>query len=389
MYALESAMDELAWALKMDPVALRLANYAEIDLHKKLPFSSKNLRECYTVGAEKFGWSARNPEIRAARDGDWFVGVGMASAYYPGYRFPSTARVRVLADGSAVVSSATHDLGTGMYTIMCQMAAETLGLPVNLVRSELGDSSLPPAAIAGGSMSTASVMPAVKAAAESARKKIIALALKDPKSPLKDFAPGDVTIENGRLLAGDKGELLSGVIQRSGMAAIEATESSAPGPDAAKFSFYSYGAQFAEVRVHALTGEVRVSRFLSAIDCGRVMNARTTRSQVIGGVVWGIGMALMEESILDPRTARFTTADLGAYHVPVNADIPKIEVYLTDKPDLNFNSVGARGVGEIGITGVAAAIANAVYHATGQRVRELPITPDKILVAPKVREPLA
>jgi xanthine dehydrogenase YagR molybdenum-binding subunit len=388
MFALECAMDELAWALKMDPVELRLANYAETDLHKKTPFSSKHLRECYAAGAEKFGWASRHPDVRAARDGDWLVGVGMASSYYPGYRFPSTARVRVLADGTVLVSSATHDLGTGMYTIMCQVTADSLGVPVDRIRSELGDSSLPPAAIAGGSMSTASVMPAVKAAAEAVRKKIIGLAVKDVKSPLKGLVPEQVSVENGRLIAGEKAELLVNVIQRSGMAAVEATETSKPEADASKYSFYSYGAQFAEVRVHALTGEVRVSRFVSAMDVGRVLNPRTARSQVIGGVVWGIGMALTEESILDPKTARYITGDLGAYHVPVNADIPKIDVWFTDQPDMNFNSLGVRGVGEIGITGVAAALANAVYHATGQRIRELPITPDKILVSPKAREAL-
>ncbi len=384
MFALESAMDELALALKIDPVVLRLLNYAEQDLHKKAPFSSKHLRECYEQGAERFGWAKRNPEPKSQREGDWWIGQGMASAYYPGYRFASSARVRLLADGTAVVASATHDLGTGMYTIMCQVAAESLGLPMDKVRSELGDSALPPATIAGGSMSTASVMPAVKAAAESVRKKLIALAVKDPKSLLKGMKPEEITVEAGVLAGGEKREPVTGVIQRSGLAAIEATETARPGEEGRKFSFYSYGAQFAEVKVHAMTGEVRVTRFVSAMDIGRVLNAKTARSQVIGGVVWGIGMALHEESVLDPKTGRFITADLGAYHVPVNADIPKIDVIFTDQPDLNFNSLGVRGVGEIGITGVNAAIANAVFHATGVRVRDLPITPERLLTPPKV-----
>lgn len=385
MFALESAMDELALALTLDPLELRLKNYAETDLHKNLPFSSKNLRECYEKGSAAFGWLERNPEPRQTRDGDWLVGTGMASAYYPGYRFPSSARVRLLADGTAVVSAATHDLGTGMYTIMCQVAAEALGLPLEKVRSELGDSALPPAAIAGGSMSTASVMPAIQAAVAALKRKLVALTSKDAKSPLKGVKADEVQLADGFLVAGDRREPLQAAIGRAGLAALEATEGSAPGEEGKKFSFYSYGAHFVEVRVHALTGEIRVSRCLSAIDIGRVLNARTARSQVIGGVVGGIGMALMEESLLDPKNGRFTTADLGAYHVPVNADIPAIQVLFTDKPDQNFNPLGVRGVGEIGITGVAAAVANAVWHATGVRVRELPITPEKILSAPPMR----
>lgn len=385
MFALESAIDELALALGMDPLELRLRNYAETDLQKNLPFSSKNLRECYEKGAAAFGWNARNPEPRQTRDGDWLVGVGMASAYYPGYRFPSSARVRLLADGTAVVSSATHDLGTGMYTIMTQVAAEALGLPIEKVRAELGDSSLPPSALAGGSMSTASVMPAIQAAAASLKRKLVGMVSKDAKSLLKGVKFDEVQWADGNLVVGDKREQIQGALIRAGLAALEATESASAGDEAKKHSFYSYGAQFVEVRVHALTGEIRVTRFVSAMDIGRVLNAKTARSQVIGGVIGGIGMALMEESLIDPKTGRLHTADLGAYHIPVNADIPPIEVLFTDKPDLNFNPLGVRGVGEIGITGVAAAIANAVWHATGVRVRELPITPEKVQEAAPMR----
>ncbi|MBS0658027.1 MAG: xanthine dehydrogenase family protein molybdopterin-binding subunit [Verrucomicrobia bacterium] len=378
MFALESAMDELALALGTDPLELRLRNYAEQDLQKKVPFSFKHLRECYEKGAAAIGWSERSPEPRQKRDGDWLIGLGMASACYPGYRMPSSARVRLLADGTAVVGSATHDLGTGMYTIMTQVAAEALGLPLDKVRAELGDSSLPPATVAGGSMSTASVMPAVQAAAASLKRKLAALATRDPKSPLKGAKADEVQFADGQISAGERREPMQAVIGRAGLAALEATESSAPGDEGKKYSFYSYGAHFVEVKVHALTGEIRVSRIVSAMDIGRVLNAKTARSQVIGGVIGGLGMALMEESLLDPKTARIVTADLGAYHVPVNADVPPIEVFFTDKPDLNFNPLGARGVGEIGITGVAAAVANAVWHATGVRVRDLPITPEKI-----------
>ncbi len=390
MFALESAMDELALALKIDPLQLRLINYAENDLNRKgRPYSSKHLRECYERGAAGFGWDKRNPEPRSQREGEWLIGLGMASASYPGYRLPSTARVRILADGSVMVSSATHDLGTGTYTTMCQVVADELGVPFDKVRAELGDSLLPSAPITGGSMTSASVLPAVKKAAGKLREKLIELAVKTANSPLKGVDPDQVEIENGVFRPSPKPFNLANLIQLAGLAAVEATETSKPGKKAKKFSFYSYGAQFAEVKVHALTGEVRVSRFLSAIDCGRVLNAKTARSQVIGGVVWGIGMALSEESLLDPKTGRFTTADLGSYHIPVNADIPHIDVLFTDKPDTNFNSLGARGVGEIGITGVAAAIANAVFNATGVRLRDLPITPDRIVLPPKAREPLS
>lgn len=385
MFALESALDELALALGVDPLELRLRNYAEQDLQKGLPFSSKNLRECYEKGAAAIGWSGRSAEPRQKREGDWLIGLGLASACYPGYRLPASARLRLLADGTAVVGSATHDLGTGMYTIMTQVAAEALGLPLEKVRSELGDSSLPPATVAGGSMSTASVLPAVQAAAASLKRKLAGLAARDPKSPLKGAKPDEVQFAEGQMSAGDRREPLQAVVQRAGLAAIEATESAAPGEESKKYSFYSYGAHFVEVKVHALTGEVRIARIVSAMDVGRVINAKTARSQIIGGVIGGLGMALMEESLLDPKTARITTADLGAYHIPVNADVPPIEVLFTDKPDLNFNPLGARGVGEIGITGVAAAVANAVWHATGVRVRELPITPEKLLEAPPER----
>ena len=388
MFALESAMDELAVLLKMDPIELRLKNYAETNPEKGLPWSSKHLKECYEKGAEMFGWSARDPEPGKRRDGDWLVGWGMASALYPGMRFPSSARVRVMADGTAIVSAATHDLGTGMYTIMCQVAAEALGLPIDRVKSELGDSSMPPAALAGGSMSSASVMPAVQAAAQGAVKKIAMLAAQDPKSPFSGMKPDELKIENGALTAAGKRESVAVQITRAGHAYVENTASSAPGAEAQKFAVSSFGAHFCEVRVHALTGEARVARWVAAMDIGRVLNARTARSQVLGGVTWGIGMALTEESVLDPRTARWTTGDLASYHVPVNADVPKIDVWFTDEPDLNFNPLGVRGVGEIGITGTTAAIANAIYHATGKRIRDLPITPDRILAPPKDRPAL-
>lgn len=379
MFALESAMDELAVALAMDPVALRLKNYADTHPVEKHPFSAKHLRDCYTVGAEKFGWAKRNPKPASMKEGDWQVGWGMATALYPGYRMKSSARVRLLADGTAVVSAATHELGTGMYTVMTQVAAETLGLPVEKVRAELGDSNLPAASLAGGSSSVASVLPAVQAAALSARKKVFELALRGAGAPLANRKLEELVMVNGVILAGDVSEPMESVLKRSSVPHVEATEVSAQGDEKDKFAFHSFGAHFIEVRVHALTREVRVARVTSVMDVGRILNAKTARSQIMGGVIMGLGMALMEESVVDPRNARWITSDLGLYHFPVNQDIPQIDIHFINQPDTNFNPLGARGVGEIGITGVAAAAANAVYHATGKRVRDLPITVEKLL----------
>ncbi|MFN7963674.1 MAG: xanthine dehydrogenase family protein molybdopterin-binding subunit [Thermoanaerobaculia bacterium] len=384
-FALESALDELAHRLQMDPIAVRLANYAEQDPSSGRPWTAKALKEAYAVGAAKFEWEARKTQPGAYKSGDWWLGLGMATALYPGYRSPSSARVRLLADGTAVVSSATHDLGTGMYTLMAQVAAEELGLPLARVRAELGDSSLPPAAIAGGSMSTASVLPAVVAAARSALANLASLAVADPASPLAGLPPAELLARDGKLASrsdASKAESFTAIFARLGRAAVEATESAAPGPESRELATASFGAHFVAVRVHRHTLEVRVNAALSVINAGRILNPTTARSQIQGGVIWGIGMALMEESHLDPATGRFTTADLGAYHVPVNLDVPRIEVEFVGEPDTQFNPLGARGIGEIGITGLAAAIANAVFNATGRRVRELPLTPDRLLASP-------
>jgi xanthine dehydrogenase YagR molybdenum-binding subunit len=312
----------------------------------------------------------------------------MAGALFPAFRARAAARVRLLPDGSAEVASATHDLGTGMSTIMCQTAAEVLGLPIERVRSYLGDSSLPDAPVAGGSLSTASVLPAVQEAARRALACLVTFATGDRRSPVAGLRPEEVVFQDGRLAARSdpaRGETLAALCQRQRRPAVEATAESAPGEDGEegdeddRWELYSFGAHFVEVGVHEWTAEVRVRRVVSVMDVGRVINPLTARSQVAGGVVWGIGMALTEESRLDPKTARVVTASLADYRVPVHADVPEIEVHFIDEPDLRCNPLGARGVGEIGTTGVAAAIANAVYHATGRRMRDLPITPDKLL----------
>lgn len=381
LFALECALDELAWSLKIDPVELRLRNYAETDPEKGLPYSSKHLRECYQTGMERFGWSKREPTPRAHRDGRFLLGWGMATATYPGYRFNGAARVRILEDGMIVVSSATQDLGTGTYTIITQVAADVLGVSPERIRVELGDSTLPPAPVSGGSMTTASVMPAVKAAAEEAIVKLKKCAVEDPNSPLHGLSVQSIVAEGGTLRAGERSLSFSDVLRRGGVPELEASANVAPGAETGKYALHSFGAQFSEVRVDGDTGEVRVTRHVAVFDIGRVMNPKTARSQALSGINMGIGMALLEHTVYDRKHGRVVTNNLADYAMPVNADIPDTDVTFLDYPDFVISPIGARGVGEISITGVAPAIANAIYHATGRRVRDLPITPDKLLGA--------
>jgi xanthine dehydrogenase YagR molybdenum-binding subunit len=382
-FAIESAMDELAYALDLDPLELRLRNHADRDPGEGRPWSSKHLKECYARGAERFGWSRRSRAPRAMKDGGLLVGWGMATALYPGHRRPSSARVQLSADGSALVQAATQELGTGAYTIFTQVAADALGLPVERIELRLGDSDFPEAPTSGGSCTTASVSEAILQAAAAAKAKLAALATSDPESPLAALRPDQIAMAGGRLVAAAnpaRGVAYGELMRRAHLPAVagEATVK----PDDAKSKAYtiqSFGAMFCEVKIDPLLPRVRVSRLVAAVDVGRVLNPKTTRSQVLGGVVMGLGMALMEETVYDSRTGRPVNANFADYHVPVNADVESIEVELIDRPDPVINTLGCRGVGEIGITGVAAAVANAVYHATGTRVRDLPITPDKLL----------
>jgi xanthine dehydrogenase YagR molybdenum-binding subunit len=381
-YALESAMDELAVALKMDPLALRLKNYAERDPESGHPWSSKALRECYQIAAERFGWSRRTPEPRSMRDGNWLVGWGMATATYPARTQGSSAVARILPDGRAWVRAGTQEIGTGTYTIMTQLAADALGLPPEHVRFELGDTDMPPTPVSAGSFTAASTGTSVHEASTAARRKIVQLAIADRASPLFGAAESDVVVDDGRMaLASDasRGETYAALIARQGGTPIEVRVDSKPGPESQQYSMHAFGTVFAEVRVDPDLGQIRVPRIVTAHGVGRVLNAKTARSQIISGVVWGVGMALLEETLIDPRNGRYMNADLAEYHVPVNADIDTIDVTLVDEKDPYVNPIGVKGAGEIGITGVAAAIANAVYHATGKRVRELPITLDKLL----------
>jgi xanthine dehydrogenase YagR molybdenum-binding subunit len=395
IFALESAMDELAVALKMDPVQLRLANMTQVHPMKNLPFSSRNLELCYRVGGDKFGWSTRDMTPRSKQDGDWLIGWGMATASYPAHRSPAKARVRLLSDGSAEVACASQDLGTGTYTIMTQTAADELGLPLEKVKAMLGDSTQPEAPVSGGSQSTASILPAVQSACRSALKQLADLASADSTSPLHGMKMDDLEPADGALRAKKANatrETFTDILNKAGQGVAEATESVDPASETKakqeqglfswnKTAYQSFGAFFAEVRVHKLTCETRVNRLVAVMDIGQPINLKTARSQVLGGATFGIGAALTEHTILDEQTGRWITQDLGTYHVPVNADAPEIDVSFVGPPDYKFNDLGARGVGEIGNTGSAAAIGNAIYHAIGVRVRELPITPDKILTA--------
>jgi len=395
IYALESAMDELAVALKMDPVALRLANMTDLHPMSGLPFSSRNLGECYRVGADKFGWAQRTKDPRAQTAGDWLVGWGMASASYPAHRSAAKARVRILADGTAEVDCASQDLGTGTYTIMAQTAADELGLPLEKVKARLGDSTQPEAPVSGGSQSTASILPAIQAACRAAVEQLAGLASADTQSPLHSLKADEVEPADGALRAkadASKRQSYTEILSRSGKGAVEATEGTDPASEKKQkqsqsllslntTAYQSFGAFFVEAHVHKLTCETRLSRIVAVMDIGQPINLKTARSQILGGAAFGLGAALTEHSVLDEKSGCWITQDLGTYHVPVNADVPEIDVTFVGPPDYKFNDLGARGVGEIGNTGMAAAVGNAIFHATGVRIRELPITPDKILTA--------
>lgn len=382
-YALECALDELAIALKMDPVALRIANHADNHPTKNLPFSAKHLKEAYEIGAENFGWSKRNPEPRSMRDGDLLVGWGMATATYPAHKMSAAAKVILRADNSATVQCATHDLGTGAYTAFTQISAEQLGVPFEKVTFELGKSDFPFGPVAGGSNSTATVGTAIHEVAVLVHEELAKLAVKDPKSPLYNEKLDDIAmVAEGRIgvvTHQAKSDTFADILKRAGRDSIEA-ESKEKQPEQSKTNaFQSWGAHFCEVKIDPLLPRVQVSRVVSVMNCGRIVSAKTARSQIIGGVTMGIGMALMEETSYDPGTGLPVTRNLADYHVPTNADVPEIDVTFVGEPDFTFNPIGARGMGEIGITGIAAAIANAVYHATGKRIRDLPITPDKLI----------
>jgi xanthine dehydrogenase YagR molybdenum-binding subunit len=380
-FALESAMDELAYQLNMDPLALRLKNYTERDPGKDLPWSSKSLRQCYEIGAERFGWKDRKPQPRSMKQGNKLVGWGMATATYPTNRSAGECSASLSPDGIALFRSATQDLGTGTYTVMTQVAADAIGLPVQLVRFELGDSTMPEAPVSGGSTTVASVGPAVQAAGHALRLKLVGIAAAAEGSPLFGATADQVGVENGELylLAEPaRREAMAAIVARHG-APVEVTAKAEPGDEKKKYSMHAFGAVFVEVTVDEDLGEIRVPRVVGVYGVGKLMNAKTGYSQLMGGIVWGVGLALFEETVIDRRNGRAVNGNLAEYHVPTNADIQGIDVQIVDEDDPHVNPLGAKGIGEIGITGVGAAIANAVYHATGKRVRDLPITLDKVM----------
>jgi xanthine dehydrogenase YagR molybdenum-binding subunit len=382
MFALECAMDELAYALKIDPLELRLINYAEVDPESGRPFSSKALRECYRLGAEKFGWKGRKMEPRSMRDGRLLVGWGTATGVWGAFQRPASARITFRIDGTAHVASATSDIGPGTYTVMTMIAAEYLGLPIERVQFELGDTKFPRAPSQGGSQTTSSVGSAVHGAALAVAAKLLALANQDASSPLKGVAAAEVEMLDGRLrLKSDSSRSVSvaEVMRRNGLAEVTETFESRPSKERDKYATMAHGAQFVEVKVDPDLGVVRVTRAIEVTACGKIINPKASHSQEIGGVVWGIGMALQEATEIDHRYGRIMNPNLQHYHVPVNADVHEIETLFVEEDDKVVNPLGVKGMGELGMVGIPAAIANAVFHATGRRIRELPITPDKLL----------
>ncbi|WP_433435128.1 xanthine dehydrogenase family protein molybdopterin-binding subunit [Nonomuraea sp. CA-141351] len=382
-FALESAVDELAWELGMDPIELRMRNEPARNPLDGKRFAHRMLREAYEVGAERFGWRERDPRPGSMRDGRWLVGMGVASAYHPAFQLPASVTVRLGADGGVVVRCGLHEIGVGAATAQAQIAADELGVPLKSVRVEIGDSELPEGPMAGGSGQTASVAAGVVEACRKLRRAALDLARKSPDSPLRGVTAPEA--RDGGLYQGSRGETYAAILARAGRDHLEAAAGmgmlrflAKTVRDRRRWVKAASGAQFCEVRVDRDTGEVRVSRWVGVFDVGRVINAKTVASQLRGGIVMGIGLALSEETLVDQRTGRIVNASLAEYHVPVHADIPRIDVDWLDEPDPTM-PLGLIGVGEVGITGVGAAVANAVRHATGKRVRDLPITLDKLL----------
>jgi len=399
IYALESAMDELAVKLAMDPIELRRVNDTMKDPIEGKPYSSRSLMQCYDHASAAFGWKRRDARPGSMHEGDWLIGWGCATAVYPTHIGAATARVRLLPNGDVRVQTAAHEIGNGVYTVLGQMAAERLGVPLSSVMVEVGDSSLPPAPVAGGSNTTASTCNAVMKACDAIRGKLFHAATTANDGPLAGRNSKELTFKDGRAVADDgAGEKLEDLFERLGVSAIEEYAEFVPhgikpeaikqlyagqgtmtgGPHGEKL-MYAMGAEFVEVRIHALTREIRVPRIVGAFAAGRLMNTRTVHSQLMGGMIWGISSALHEATEIDAKRARYVNDNLADYSVPVNADIKDVEVILVSEEDHDVNPAGIKGLGELANVGTAAAVANAVYHATGKRIRKLPIRIEDIL----------
>ena len=380
-FAIESAMDELAHELGIDPIELRLRNEPAADESTREQFSTRRLRECYRVGAREFGWHRRKPKPRSTRDGDWLIGMGMAAGVYHTARAAAQASVRLDADGTALVQSATSDMGPGTYTSMTQVAADALGLTMRQVTFQLGDSRMPLAPFHASSQTMASVGSAVQDGCDTLRQQAVKLAVEDTRSPLHGVAADDVVVRSGRLhVQGNpaRGETYRQLLARNNRTHLEALGSYTP-EEESRYSMYAYAATFAEVAVDARLGLVRVRRMLGVYDAGRIISPKLADSQALGAMVGGIGQALLEHTVTDHRDGRIVNASLADYLVPVNADISDLKAVYLDGRDDKADPIGVKGLGEIVIVGVAPAITNAVFNATGRRVRELPVTPEALL----------
>jgi xanthine dehydrogenase YagR molybdenum-binding subunit len=383
--ALESAIDEMAWACGMDPLAFRLKNYAEVEPISGKPFSSKALRECYAQGAERFGWSKRPLAPRQTRDDSGLlVGWGIGTATFPALMFQAEARAVIRSDGSGVMETGAHDMGQGAWTALAQIAADGLGLDLEQVEFKAGTSDLPDAGIAGGSAHTATAGMAIHDAGTAVIAKLADLATNDERSPLFGAGNAGVAARDGRLFRRDdetRSESSVDILGRAGLAQVEARGKAAVDPAAqANYAMHAHGAVFAEVKVDPDLGQIRVTRLVGAFAAGRVINPHLVRSQIYGGMIWGMSFALHEQAITDRRSGRIINANLAEYHVPVNADVPQLEALMIEEHDPHVNALGIKGVGEIGITGSAGAIANAVWHATGIRVRRFPIPIEELVM---------
>lgn len=379
-FALESAMDELAYAIGMDPIELRVKNFADKNREDGKPWSSNSLLECYKIGAQRFGWEKRTAAAMSMKHGKLQVGMGVACTTHPAYRSEAGAIASISQDGIATIKSGTQDIGTGTYTIMAQIAADVLGLPINKVKVELGETRFPQTPMSGGSQTAASVGSAVSVTAQRLLDSIFDLAIADSKSPLFKSEKKDLSFHDGVLSkSGSKSsEKIGDLLKRHGMQHLEVTGKSTPSKDD-KYAKRSFGVQFAEVEVEPDIGRVHVTRMLGVYGAGKILNEKTARSQMLGGMIWGMGMALFEETLMDHKLGRIVNNDFAEYHIPVHADVPHIEVIFVPEEDPHVNPIGAKGVGELAINGAAAAIANAIYHATGKRIRDIPITMDQLL----------
>ncbi len=380
VFALESAMDELAFELKMDPIELRKINEPEKDLLQDKPFSGRLLLDCLKRGGDAFGWQSGHQVPRQKKEGHWLIGHGVAAATYPAFFFPTEAKLTWNADGRVLISCCSQEMGTGTATVQSQLVADVLGIPLNRVSMDLGDTDLPLGGISGGSATTASVGGALLASIKDLKSKLIELL--PPNSPMRKADAKLVTIHSGKLTMDGNTVDIDDLLNEKHKRSITGSGKFAPAKEG-EFASHSFGAQFVEVGVDEELGLVRLRRMLGCFACGTILNARTGRSQFIGGMVMGVGHAMQEATHWDHRYGRITNDNLAEYHVPVNADIPDIEILWIDTPDFNASPIGAKGIGEIGITGVAAAIANAVFNATGRRVRELPITPHAVMAKSK------